>query len=613
MSNTFVPVTWNPFKKKYDLFLAGFIGFYIAVFIGLNLIYFPQLIFVTILIRCFGTLAIILLHIILLIGPLCRLDNRFLPLLYNRRHLGVTMFMISSAHAVLSLIWFHSNGSLNPLVSLFGGNTHYDSLRFFPFQTLGFIAYWILMIMAFTSHDFWLHLLSPKVWKGLHMMVYLAYSLLILHIVLGIIRLESSPEIFLLVLGGLITMVIVHLWAGIREWKFDHATPLRADQDWIYVCRLEDMEDTRAKMIIVDQERVAVYKYGNKLSAVHNVCKHQNGPLGDGKIVDGCIVCPWHGYQYLPENGSAPAPFTEKLATYSLKIEGSKIYLNPKAFPEGTFIEPALIPNEPQEEKNPSPFFIGWSVTNPLEILKRVSRWALGLGVFSVFVAFNFIANIKHIAQSSFDYTNLKEVQGQLIALPFPAIRTLEGKDSKGLPIIKTYPLVNDGKFGANGIVDSIKKTFNTDEYLTQIQGGELKRKNISALELSNQFLSVKVSHKKIEIPNGELKKLVDTVIIGEIVDPKCYLGAMNPGEGKPHRACAILCIGGGIMPMVRFKGKNQEMKYAILLGLKGERINQEVIPFVAEPVRISGTLYQFDNWNVFYTDPKSQIIPLFK
>jgi len=36
-----------------------------------------------------------LLHIILSIGPLCRLDSRFLPLLYNRRHLGVTMFLLS--------------------------------------------------------------------------------------------------------------------------------------------------------------------------------------------------------------------------------------------------------------------------------------------------------------------------------------------------------------------------------------------------------------------------------------------------------------------------------------------------------------------------------------
>jgi len=41
----------------------------------------------TLLIRGFGTARLLLLHVILCIGPLCRLDRRFLPLLYNRRHL----------------------------------------------------------------------------------------------------------------------------------------------------------------------------------------------------------------------------------------------------------------------------------------------------------------------------------------------------------------------------------------------------------------------------------------------------------------------------------------------------------------------------------------------
>jgi len=31
----------------------------------------------------------------------------------------------------------------------------------------------------------------------------------------------------------------------------------------------------------------------------------------------------------------------------------------------------------------------------------------------------------------------------------------------------------------------------------------------------------------------------------GQIVDPKCYLGVMKPGEGKPHSDCAIRCIDG--------------------------------------------------------------------
>ena len=87
-------------------------------------------------------------------------------------------------------------------------------------------------------------------------------------------------------------------------------------------------------------ERVAIFKYEGKLSAIHNVCKHQGGPLGEGKIVDGCITCPWHGYQYLPHNGQSPPPFTEKVHTYALKVLESTIYIDPKPFAEGTEVEP---------------------------------------------------------------------------------------------------------------------------------------------------------------------------------------------------------------------------------------------------------------------------------
>ena len=95
-------------------------------------------------------------------------------------------------------------------------------------------------------------------------------------------------------------------------------------------------------MVLVEEENIAIFKYDGKLSAVNNICRHQNGPLGEGKIVDGCITCPWHGYQYLPHNGQSPPPFTEKLETYDLKLIDGKVYVNPKPYPEGTE-RPAVI------------------------------------------------------------------------------------------------------------------------------------------------------------------------------------------------------------------------------------------------------------------------------
>lgn len=343
MSVSYTHILWNPFKKRYDSLLLLFLFSYISGFIILTKALYPELIMPTVLIRTFGTLAIVLLHIILAIGPLTRLDKRFLPLLYNRRHLGVTMFLVASVHAVFSIIWFHGFSDLDPVYSVFTANTHYFSLVFFPFQILGFLAYIIFMLMAFTSHDFWLNFLTPRIWKGLHMMVYLAYGLIIMHVVLGIIQYEDSPVLFGLLLAGLIGIVSLHLLAGYKEYRFDSKKNALDKSGWVFVCTHDEIVENRAKMVNIGGERVAVFKYDGKLSAVHNVCKHQNGPLGEGKIIDGCITCPWHGYQYLPANGQAPPPFTEKLATYFLKLEGKNIYINPKAQPEGTAVEPIII------------------------------------------------------------------------------------------------------------------------------------------------------------------------------------------------------------------------------------------------------------------------------
>ncbi len=611
MSVGYKPVLWNKYKKRYDIFLWLGIILYLIAFFIINRLLFPQLIAPTIIIRSFGTLGIILLQIILLIGPLCRINKKFLPLLYNRRHLGVTMFSIASVHAIMSLLWFHSGGNAHPLVSLFASNIHYDSFRFFPFQTLGFAAYIILMIMAFTSHDFWLNFFSPHVWKAMHMLVYLAYSLIIMHVALGIIQLENSPILFSMLMIGLLAVGSLHIIAGYKEWKFDNASQTFLNNEWIYVCATNEIVESFAKMAIVNKERVAIFKYDNKLSAVHNVCKHQNGPLGEGKIVDGCITCPWHGYQYQPHDGCAPSPFHEKLATYQLKLVGNKIYVNTNALPEGTAVAPLILTEENKTEKKTTPFFIGWSSANPNVMLQFVKKTGIGFICLALFIAICFSFSQKHIANSSFDYDHPQKLRGELVEKPFPALRTVTGKDIYGNPVIKTYPLVNDAKFGADGVVHQLLRENHDNNPTAIITGGLIKRDSSEAIELSNGKASVEMMNAENELPKSELIKISDTVITGEIIDPKCYLGAMNPGEGKPHRSCAILCISGGIMPMLTFKNKERKPYYAVLVGTNGERINKQVLDYVAQPVSIKGKLYTFDNWFVFYINPANAIVPL--
>lgn len=336
MSVSYSAIGWNRQKKIYDGIIALACLLYLALFILLTSIVNPEATAETLLIRSTSTLALLLLHIILAIGPLCRLDKRFLPLLYNRRHLGVTMFVLAAVHGTFSIIQFHALGNINPIVSVFTSNTSYGSLSAFPFQAPGFIALIIFFLMAATSHDFWLHHLSPRIWKALHMLVYLAYTLVILHVMLGAVQYEKNPVFVIMLLLGTLMLITLHLLAASRERKTDTMRFAAAQNGYVEVCSIDEIEESRAKIFCIDKERIAVFRHENKLYAVHNVCKHQGGPLGEGKILDGCITCPWHGYQYLPHNGQSPAPFKEKVNTYALRVISGKLWINPMPFPEGT-------------------------------------------------------------------------------------------------------------------------------------------------------------------------------------------------------------------------------------------------------------------------------------
>ena len=74
-----------------------------------------------------------------------------------------------------------------------------------------------------------------------------------------------------------------------------------------------------------------------------NVCRHQGGPLGEGRVVDGCITCPWHGYQYRPGDGCSPPPYTERIATYATRIEQGIVFVHRRPMPPGTAVAPSRI------------------------------------------------------------------------------------------------------------------------------------------------------------------------------------------------------------------------------------------------------------------------------
>ena len=351
MSVGYVAIQWNRNKRLYDAWLVAGIAGYLALFLAVGKLLYtpPHAISNEILVlRGLGTCAYLLLHVVLCIGPAARLDRRFLPLLYNRRHLGVATFAVALAHGALAIGFYHGFGAVSPLYSLLTSNTNYGSWNAFPFQILGALALLILFLMAATSHDFWLKNLGATAWKRLHMLVYAGYALLVMHVALGLLQTQRSAWLAGLVFAGALGVGGLHLIAGWRETRRDERSAADTGA-WIDVGSVDEIEDGRGSTVTIGAgERIAVFRHDGCVSATSNVCAHQGGPLGEGKIIDGCITCPWHGWQYRPQDGRSPPPFAEKIATYRVRVVGRRIEIAPSALPAGTPVEPAWIEEQRQ-------------------------------------------------------------------------------------------------------------------------------------------------------------------------------------------------------------------------------------------------------------------------
>jgi nitrite reductase/ring-hydroxylating ferredoxin subunit/DMSO/TMAO reductase YedYZ heme-binding membrane subunit len=349
MSARHTPVSWTPAKKVYDLVLVAGVLLYLLAFMSLGpLLHDPALPLdaQSLAIKAYGSCAFILLTLALAIGPLARLDRRFLPLLYNRRHLGVVTFLVALSHALEVLGWHFAFSPTPPLVAMLSSEPVIGAAPGLPFVPMGVAALLILFALAATSHDFWLGYLTPPVWKALHMAIYPAYALVVAHVAFGYMQAATNPVLALLVVASAGLLVVLHLAAGIKASRDDRGSaPPAAQAPWVVACRAEAIAEGRAVVVRPPTgEPVAIFRHQGRLSAVTNLCAHQNGPLGEGRVVDGCITCPWHGFQYRLEDGCAPPPFTEKLATYNLRLDGDHVLLDPRPNPPGTRVEPVRVP-----------------------------------------------------------------------------------------------------------------------------------------------------------------------------------------------------------------------------------------------------------------------------
>ncbi len=194
-------------------------------------------------------------------------------------------------------------------------------------------------------------------------------------------------------------------------------------------------------------------------------------------------------------------------------------------------------------------------------------------------------AGAMHNAGSgTWDTSDTRSFVGTIIARPYPALLARTDDDDTGSSPTRTIFLVEPGKVGVRDGLDGLAGRS------ARAEGFVLERDGRRVLELLPDDDGVAT------IDDGRAAMIVseplgEATLRGEIVDYKCYLGAMKPGHGLTHRGCAVLCISGGIPPALVVTGPGGDRAFYILRTPDGARLNDEVLPHVAVPVEVTGEL----------------------
>ena len=302
-------------------------------------------------------------------------------------------------------------------------------------------------------------------------------------------------------------------------------------------------------------------------------------------------------------------------------MQGDDIFVNLHPLAEGTYVQPLVIDAAQNANSEKKHFFVGWNPVNHYTIYRFALRTGIWLGLGLLITGFFVSKSQRKLGPFAIDYDHVKEIRGWLMSKPMPILRMLDGKDSDGNPLFRNILLVDGFKHGADA---SVLKFLGKDSIRYVKLRGYVSRKYISCGKKdepagampSLQGIAGSPEFPLMELENGMYsfepekepftyfpEKLVDvgsSTINGEILDAKCYLGAMNPGFGKTHMSCAIRCISGGIMPMIVYRLNGKE-NFALLEGERGEFINNRILPYVGRKLSISGHIMSYGNWQIVH------------
>ena len=234
-------------------------------------------------------------------------------------------------------------------------------------------------------------------------------------------------------------------------------------------------------------------------------------------------------------------------------------------------------------------FYVGYLPLAPPGLARRVRVVVIALVLVALGLAALLVTAMSGFGSGVFEYGVEREFRGVIEAEPYPVLAVERPGDSRS-----RYLLSAPGKHGARELVAGfIGKS-------VRIRGTLVYRESLTMIEIAEVSLAPQDSAASMDSRTD----LGVVTLVGEIVDSKCYLGVMKPGNTKAHRDCAVRCISGGIPPVLLVRDENGNAGYYLLVGENGESVNRSVLDLVAEPIEVTGALQRVGDQFSLRADP---------
>jgi len=231
-------------------------------------------------------------------------------------------------------------------------------------------------------------------------------------------------------------------------------------------------------------------------------------------------------------------------------------------------------------------FFVGWA-ERPAVSRRRFLGASLGLIALAGGAGFVLARAQQQPGNGSWNPDDERDWTGVLVRKPYPMLRTLAFDGSP-----RTAYLVASDKHGVQ------QRLGDAAEGPVTVRGSLIARDKNAMIAVSDDTGWLRSATPDLSSPDlGKLtawteEDLGPASYTGEILDSKCWFGAMQPGQGKPHKSCASLCIRGGLPAVFCPSGLcGSAASIPLLTNADGQAHGLDILPLVADPVLATGRL----------------------